>query len=196
MSKIAIYGGAFNPPTLGHYHIIEQIFKNSSIEKIIIVPDGVRLDKEYFINKEDRFELINIFIKELNQKGYNIELNNHFFEGKNDSDTTTYEVDKYFINKLGFEPYHVFGTDISGGIKNWSGNPNKYVEKKVKKIFVPRGGSIFNDYDLENYELLNTDSQTDISSTKVRNNIANNKNINKFVSIEIKEYIIERNLYK
>lgn len=196
MVKTAIYWWAFNPPTLGHYHSIEQVFKNSKIDKIIIVPDWVRLDKEYKTSFKNRNELIKIFVEELNEKWFNIELDNHFFEWKNNSDTTTYEVDKYFINKLGFEPYHIFWTDISEWIKDWSGNPDKYIQKRLKKIFVPRFGYVFNDYDLENYELLKIDYESNISSTIVRNNIKENKKIDNLVNKNIEKYIIEHKLYK
>lgn len=196
MQEIAIFWWAFNPPTLWHYHIIEQVFKNSDIEKIIIVPDWLRLDKNYAINEKDRKKMIEIFVNELNKNWYNIELDDYFLEWKNNSDTTTYEVDKYFINKLGFQPYHIFWTDISEWISNWSGNPDKYIQKKLKKIFVPRKWYIFDNYDLENYELLEIDSESSISSTKVKNNIQNTQNISKLVNINIEEYINKNNLYK
>jgi nicotinic acid mononucleotide adenylyltransferase len=51
---------------LGHFHVIEQIFKNTDIDKLIIVPDGLRLDKDYNIDEIHRKELISIFIEELN----------------------------------------------------------------------------------------------------------------------------------
>lgn len=193
--KIAIYWWAFNPPTLWHLHVIEQVFKNSEIEKIIIVPDWFRLDKEYKISEEDRNNLIKIFINELNLKWYNIEVETYFLKWKNNSDTTTYEVDKYFIKKLGFQPLHIFWTDISSWIKNWSWNPNKYIQKNLKKIFIPRKWYIFNDLDLENYKLIETSSQSDISSTKTKENINKKLKINKLVTEKIENYIRNNNLY-
>ncbi len=196
MQKTAIFGWAFNPPTLGHIHIIKQVFLNSNIEKIIIAPDWLRLDKNYNISEKYRENLINIFVSELKNDWFNIELDNYFLKWKNKTDTTTYEVDKYFINKLWLQPFHVFWTDVSWWIKDWSWNPDKYIQKKMKKIFIPRLWEKFNDFDLENYELLKTDSQSDISSTKVRNNIKNNNKISELVSQNIQEYIIQNNLYK
>jgi len=136
--KIAIYWWAFNPPTLWHLHVIKQVLNNSEIEKIIIVPDWIRLDKKYNISEEHRNNLINIFVKEAINLWYNIELENHFLNWENNSDTTTYQVDKYFTNKLWIQPYHIFWVDVSSWINTWSWNPDKYIQKKLKKIFVPR----------------------------------------------------------
>ncbi len=196
MNKTAIFGWAFNPPTLGHANIIKQILNNSDIEIIIITPDWLRLDKSYNISEKNKNKLINIFIKELKEEWYNIELDTYFLEWKNKTDTTTCEVDKYFLKKLWFQPYHIFWTDVSSEIKKWSWNPDKYIQKKLKKIFIPRLWEVFNDFDLENYELLKIDTESDISSTKVRNNIKKNKSISKLVSKNILKYIIKHNLYK
>jgi len=196
MNKIAIFGWSFNPPTLGHVYIIEQVFLNSDIKKIIITPDWLRLDKNYNISEKNRNELIGIFINELKNDWYNIELDTFFLEWKNKTDTTTYEVDKYFTNKLWFQPYHIFWTDISWEIKKWSWNPDKYIQRKLKKIFIPRLGYKFNDFDLKNYELLKIDYPSSISSTEVRNNIKKWKKITKLVSKNILKYIIKHKLYK
>jgi len=196
MSKqIAIYWWAFNPPTLWHSHVIKQIFKNTNIEQIIITPDWVRKDKDYKINEESRNELINIFLRELKQDWYDVVLDNYFLKWKNKSDTTTYEVDKYFISKLGNQPYHIFWTDISEWIKNWSWNPNKYIQKKLKKIFIPRKWYTFNHYDLENYQLINVDFESNISSTQIKEKISKKNKIDNLVTYNVKKYIINNNLY-
>lgn len=196
MKKTAIYWWAFNPPTLWHYNIIKEIIKKTDIEKVIIVPDGLRLDKSYQIDESDRINLIHIFIGDLISEWYNIEFDDYFLLWKNKSDTTTYEVDKYFIKKLGFPPHHIFWTDICYSIKDWTWNPNKYVQKRLKKIFVPRKWFIFNDYDLENYKLLNINYESNISSTNIRENVKKWVDISWLVSENIKEYIINNNLYK
>jgi nicotinic acid mononucleotide adenylyltransferase len=193
--NIAIYWWAFNPPTLWHLHVIESVLNESNIEKIIIVPDWFRLDKKYNIKEENRNELIQIFINILKQKWLNIELETYFIKWKNKADTTTYQVDKYFIQKLWFQPYHVFWTDISWEIKKWSWNPNKYIEKSLKKIFIPRKNYDFISDNLENYTILNTEKESDISSTKIKENINKKNKINKLVLREIEEYIKNNKLY-
>ena len=196
MSNIAIYWWAFNPPTLWHLNVIKEVITNSNINKIIIVPDWLRLDKNYNIKEKDRENLINIFINNLKNEWLNVELENHFLKNKNNSDTTTYKVDKYFINKYKKQVYHIFWTDISWEIKKWSWNPNKYIQKKLKKIFITRKWYKFIPYWLENYILLKTKNISNISSTKVKETINKNQKIDKLVTKEIEEYIKNNNLYK
>ena len=193
--KIAIYWWAFNPPTMGHFHVIKEVLKDENIEKIIIVPDWLRLDKDYEIKEYHRTRLIEIFIDELKISWYNIEIERFFLEWKNKSNTTTYEVDKYFIEKLESQPWHVFWTDISSWIRDWTWNPDKYIQKKLKKIFIPRKWSNFDNFDLENYELVKTDIESDISSTKIKENLNKKLKIDKLVMKKIEEYIKSNNLY-
>ena len=194
--KIAIFWGALNPPTLGHFHVVEQIFEDSLVEKIIIVPDGFRLDKGYQIEEKHRTEMIKLFTDELTSKWFNIEVDNYFLQNKNKSDTTTMEVDLYFKNKLWYQPWHIFWTDICGEIKNWTWNPDKYIEKQLKKIFIKRKWFEFNNQGLENYFLLNPKINTDISSSTVKKNIISNLPISNLVIEEIEKYIIKNNLFK
>lgn len=195
-NNIAIYWWAFNPPTLWHINVIEQVFLNSDISQIIIVPDWIRLDKWYNINEIHRKRMIEIFINELQKKWFNIDVDYYFFEWKNNSDTTTYEVDNYFKKKFKKQVWHIFWTDISNWIKYWSWNPNKYIQKKLRKIFVPRDWAIFSNYDLENYILIETKKVLDISSTKVKERIKEKKKISDLVTEKIEKYILENNLYK
>jgi hypothetical protein len=39
-------------------------------------------------------------------------LDTHFLEGKNGNFTNTVAVDRFFQEKLGFAPYHIFGSDV------------------------------------------------------------------------------------
>lgn len=194
--KIAIYWWAFNPPTLWHFYVINEIFNNSDINKIIIVPDWDRDDKSYWIEKIHRKNMIDLFINILKNKWLNIEIDNYFFENKNNKETITRDVDLYFKNKFQFPIWHIFWTDISWQIKNWSWNPDKYIEKQLKKIFIPRKWYNFEKWELENYILINTDNIPEISSTKVRKNCKNNISNSNLVFQEIENYIKENNLYK
>ena len=49
MKKIALYGGAFDPPHHGHTRIIESLCKTPNIDEIWLLPCGDRLDKKLLI---------------------------------------------------------------------------------------------------------------------------------------------------
>ena len=194
-SKIAVYWGGFNPTTNWHKYVIESILQKTKIEKIILNPDGPRLDKDYKIDNFHRREMIEMFIEDIKKSWIDIELNDHFFNWNNGRDTTIMQVKDYYKEILWFEPSFVFWTDVINAMPNWKDNKDNYIEKQLKKIFIPRGEI---DYSLEwfdNYQIIETKT-LDISSTKVKEFLfENKKEVTELIIPEIKEYILENNLY-
>jgi len=194
-NRIAVYGGAFNPGTNGHRFVAEMILSKTNIDKIILNPDGPRADKDYNIEHHHRKEMIEMFVKDLQKAWLNVEVDDYFFSGKNGRDTTIMQVKDYYRDKLWFEPSFVFGTDVIDFMPDWKDNVNEYIEKKLSKIFIKRPGS---EYDLtwfENYEILET-KLIDISSTKVKEYLKENKEqVSELIIPNIRDYIIENNLY-
>lgn len=132
METIAIYWGAFNPPTVWHQKVITQLLTKWYVDKIIFSPDGQRTDKNYGISSQDRNEILHTFASEISQQWYNIEFEDHFLHDT--SFTTTMQVEAYFREKLWFSPQHIFGIDTITSLPNWTGNVDKYLEKNSKKF--------------------------------------------------------------
>ncbi|MDD3144810.1 MAG: hypothetical protein PHV23_01720 [Candidatus Gracilibacteria bacterium] len=193
MENIAIYGGAFNPPTIGHFEIIEKLLTQNIVEKIIFSPDGQRKDKDYKINIEKRTKILEIFFEELKQRGLNVDFEEYFL--KNPGNTTTMQVEQYFSNKFGFQPYHIFGIDTISNMPNRLGNTDKYIENKLKKIFIKRKGFLVpENIDMQNYKLLDLEI-LEISSTTVREMIKNKMRIDHILTTKVKDYIEGNGLY-
>jgi hypothetical protein len=61
--------------------VIKEVLEQSStIEKIILVPDGMREDKKYGISMEDKLALAKHFHQDLVNEGFNVSLDTHFLE--------------------------------------------------------------------------------------------------------------------
>lgn len=56
--SILIYGGAFNPPTLGHQDIIDAALKESSFDEIWLMPSRDRLDKIMCVDEPTRVAML------------------------------------------------------------------------------------------------------------------------------------------
>ncbi|NVP17836.1 hypothetical protein HUU51_03920 [Candidatus Gracilibacteria bacterium] len=193
MKNIAIYGGAFNPPTIGHFQVIKGVLEKGIVEKIIFSPDGTRKDKDYKIQNIDREKIIEIFFAELKQRGLNVDFEDYFL--KNPGNTTTIEVENYFKDKLGFSPYHIFGIDTISSMPNRVGNTEKYIENKLKKIFINRKGfAIPKKLDMENYQIFDLNI-LEISSTTVREMIKNKMKVDHILTPKVRDYIEENGLY-
>ena len=198
-NKIAIFWWAFNPPTIWHTWVITQVLQETNIDKIILSPDGHRLDKNYGISIEDKIKIAHIYADTLQEKWLNVEMDSYFLEGKNNGPTTTVAVDKYFREKYGPDIWHIFWSDTISSMKDWEGNTDKYIETTLQKVLLKRPGFPIdpNKHGIENYIEIDSKFIQDISSTMVRNMISEwkMKVAEIIASTDILRYIQEQNLY-
>jgi len=197
MNNIAIFWWAFNPPTLAHRQVIKEVLDdtNLQIDKIIICPDWDRLDKDYKINYNHRLNMMKIFIKDLKNNWYNIELDSYFLEWKNNTITSLLAVRKYFIEKLWIEPYHIFGSDVINWLNKWVGNENGFIEKQVKKIFISRPWYKLDTNNLSNFKITKVENMSNLSSSIVREMVKQKQNLNTVLNNEIACYIQKEQIY-
>ena len=63
--KIGIFGGTFDPFTLGHAAVVKKAFKQLQLDKVVIVPTTVnyyRSDKRYLFTFDEKVRIIQDFI--------------------------------------------------------------------------------------------------------------------------------------
>lgn len=187
--EIAIYGGAFNPPTLWHALVIQQVLESHHVDHIIFSPDGKRADKNYRIDDTHRNRMLEIFFEELqNKHGDRISFSEDFLHQEWVL-TTTREVDAHYSETLWVSPWHIFGSDTAKHMKDWSNNPDGYIEQKLKKIFLMRPGYPESFEGFENFIALHLDIPSDISSTLVRESIKNKLAVAQFLTPAVAAYI-------
>lgn len=193
MKNIAIYWGAFNPPTIWHFEVIKWVLTNKIVEKIIFAPDWQRVDKDYRIQREKREKILQIFFEELREKWLNVEFEDYFL--KSDWNTTTMEVEEYFSLKLWFSPFHIFWIDTISSMPNWVWNRDKYLENELKKIFINRKWfQIPGKIDMQNYQIYDL-SILEVSSTIVREMIKNKIKVDEILTPKVNQNIQENWLY-
>jgi len=197
MENIAIYWGSFNPPTLAHSQVITEVIEHTDIDKIIVSPSWERLDKDHWIEHHHREKLNQIFYKILQDSGINVELDSHFFDWKNDWDTTTVQEEVYFREKLWISPHFIYGSDVVSQMSTWSWNENRFIEEKLKKIFITRPGYKFEPQKhwIENFILLDIPHMLDISSSMTKEMIQNKQCVSDILSPKIVEYIEKNRIY-
>ena len=62
MKKIAVFGSAFNPPTLGHKSVIDSL---SHFDKVLLLPCIAHAWGKEMLDYETRCELVDAFIEDL-----------------------------------------------------------------------------------------------------------------------------------
>lgn len=193
LEKIAIYGGSFNPPTIWHEAIITQTLTRWFVDKIIFVPDWEREDKKYQTTRLERLSINQVFIEELKDKWYRVDLENYFLN-KNWF-VRTVDVDRYFLEKNWSSPHHIFWSDVIDSMPNWSWNSNRFLQDKLKKIFILRKWFLLpENIDMQNYEFLDLDIPP-VSSTMVRETLKNRLSVNHLLTPWVNDFIKQNNLY-
>lgn len=155
-SMIYIFGGAFDPPHVGHMAIVKSILAKKHPEKIIIIPSSARNDKDYSVADEHRLAMLGIFADEIHQisktplhppfsGGQEMVIIDDYFVKNWSGEMITKDVDQYCREKYGEDIVHIFGTDTIESMPSW--DSEGYAAKKVRKLFVPRschrdGGSV------------------------------------------------------
>ncbi|GAB0174476.1 MAG: hypothetical protein HHAS10_03550 [Candidatus Altimarinota bacterium] len=136
---IYIFGGAFDPPHVGHTAILKSLLAKKHPEKIIILPSSERDDKKYSVSDEHRLAMLDIFVSELNDS--RVILDDYFVKYWK-GEMITKDVDFYVQEKYGADIVHVFGSDTISWMNSW--DSEHYAARKIRKLFVPRvteGGS-------------------------------------------------------
>ena len=196
IENIAVFSGAFNPPTKAHYHVMKKIIEKTSCDLVSVAlgnenflsKKASKTKSSFYYSEEDRlFMMLKMTALNKDIIIYGIEDGCTF-----DILNNTKNRFKTLENKLGnTEIYFVAGSDKIDEMKIWrhskellskfsfiilTRKDKEIAEEKCKKIY-------------KNYALIDTSVYEDISSTKVRDYIKNGKDISSLVTKEVEDAI-------
>ena len=184
--KIGVFVGSFNPVHKGHIKISNYILDNY-VDKLIMIPTGNYWDKVDLIDIKDRINMLK-----------NYETDKLIIDDKLNDLEYTYQV----INELkkqykNDELYLIIGADNIVNFDKWK----NYQELLKIGFIIYKRDNIDIDYYLDKLNkkddaiIINNVDSIDISSTKIRELLKNNGNVNDYVDKEVLEYIKKNNLY-
>lgn len=200
MKKLVVLGGAFNPPTIAHFSLAEQI-KNEieDLEKVVFMPVNSNYKKaEMPVSNEHRFNMLEMVCKDLDK----VEVSR--LELDETRVLTTIETLR-ILKEQNPDKEIVFamGTDNLQEFHTW----NNYLDilNEFKVLVFERGEDNFDEI-VENTEFLKENItslikleknvRTNLSSTFVREKIRRGKSIKFLVPDKVLEYIEENELYR
>lgn len=184
--NIALLGGVFNPPHLGHLMIARQVLDFTDREEVWFLPsygqhplkpDVASVDDRLAMTKMLSFDKTRVSTLEIDHK-----------------------LDGNTINLLPYLPpehtyIFVMGSDWLPTFPLW-GNWQELVRRLPFYVF-PRNGfpcePLYQNMTVIKHELLIV---TDISSTKIRKRVGQGLSIDEFVPSQIASYIKEHTLYR
>jgi len=157
MDTIALFGGSFDPPHIGHEAIVKALREFKDIDKIIVMPTFLNPFKSQFYAPAS---LRMKWLKEIFSDCENVEVSE--YEVLQEKKVPTIETVKHLLKSYK-KIYLVIGADNLASLHEW----NRYNELRdlVTFIVVPRDGIEIS----QEFLRLNIDEK--ISSTKLREEI-------------------------
>lgn len=188
--KIALLGGAFNPPHLGHVIIARQVLDFTDVDEVWYLPNW----GQYYFGRKPH--------KEVAPAEHRLAMLNYLVFDK--AITSTIEIDHQLDGQTihllpHLPPEHelsfIIGSDQLPTFRLWQGWQE--LLKTMRFLIFPRYGypvvePIEENMSIVKHELL---IETSISSTIVRERIKKGLSISQFVPLGVANYIQEHNLY-
>ncbi|MBI2029006.1 nicotinate (nicotinamide) nucleotide adenylyltransferase [Candidatus Gottesmanbacteria bacterium] len=187
--NIAILGGRFDPPHLGHLWVARQVLERGpEISEVWFMPTYIHPWKVSEADSRDRLFMLKSF-EDVKIKVSSLEV---------EKGGTSYTVETVDLLKQGNPNdkfYWIVGSDAISDFSKW--RSAQKLALKIPFLVFPRSG-----YPVKllpvGMKLINGDNliQTNLSSSFIRERIKMNLSINGFVSSEVEEFIKRKNLYK
>ena len=197
--KIGIFGGAFNPPHIGHVQAAETAIKQLNLDKLIIVPTGTPAHKK--LPKDTppadiRYKLAELAFGQIP----NIIISDLEISKKE----TSYSIDTVSQIVKEYEPsliYLLIGTDMYLSLESWK-EFRKLLSLATPAVFTRKPNELNKIHDFSAYLKNNYDVETttisnqviDISSTTLRKILPSRKGF-EYVPKHCYSYIVKRSLY-
>lgn len=196
--NIALFFGSFNPPTIQHIQIAEIISKLDYIDELFIVvtPHNPDKDVSTIADEIHRLNMVKLSIKEKDIKKaiasdveFDIEKPNYTYK-------TIEKVKQLYPND---NIFFVCGADVFNDMNNWENF--HFINQNCTFIALKRAGHEISEKRKKNSKHIELIlpleiTELNISSTLVRNLVANQKDFSKFVPSTVENYIKENKLYK
>jgi nicotinate-nucleotide adenylyltransferase len=201
--RIALFGGTFDPIHLGHTTVAADAAERIGAEKIVFIP-AKRSPLKGFLPKasdDDRFKMIDLAIAE--EKSFQVS----DFELKKPAPSYTLETVRQFQNEYGSGTaiYWLVGADSIADLAYWYRIAELIDTCNIAAMY--RAGcerpdfagfaAIWGHQRIEKLQrnVIET-SLVDISSTEIRNTIADGGNVAKMLHPAVADYIRKRGLYR
>ena len=186
--NIAIFGGRFDPPHIGHWLVARQILeKRPDIKEVWFVPAHKHQWKPILASGKDRLAMLQSFTNKV-MKVSDVELQR---EGVSYAVDTIKEIKKKFNHNI----YWIVGSDILLEFSKWE-KREKLTELATFLVF-PRDPLLPPKKLPDGFELITGEDliTTNLSSTAIRERVKNKLPITHLVPKEVEVYITKHKLY-
>lgn len=192
MRKIALFGGAFDPPHSAHAKVVKLVLDSKLADEVWLVPTAdSRYDKKSVINNQSRLDMLNLLV-DSELKGLPVRVEPIQLKGALPDCGTMELIDVLRVIHGGCYFSFVIGGDLVAQLPTWR-NADR-LKREVIFLVVQRPGAkpIKTDFQVK-YVKGETE---EISSTEIRKELAKNGDLSKKLPKSVWDYIIKKDLYR
>ena len=194
--RIAVLGGTFDPVHMGHVKMAKDAIEEFNLDKLIVVPNGNpphKMDSEQ-ADFNHRFNMLEIAFKGMDKV--------HISDYEASENTPSYSLYsmRHFRSLYGEDTAFIIGADSLFTIHKWY-EYEKLLSENTFIVFRRIGNGNLSDT-VEKYKkcygakiLISDMDYVDISSTDIRNAIAENTFSGDVIPAGVEEYIRKNGLY-
>ena len=199
MKRIAIFGGTFNPVHLGHRHILNAAVQAVELDRIFVVPTKIPPHKQAheLCSGEDRAEMCRLAFSDIG----NVEISD--FELKNEGKSYSFYTVSHFKELYPeAELYFIMGSDMLLSFHQWF--RSREILEMTNIVSISREDELgreeleayIRQYELPKEKIIIVDAEPiELSSTQLRERLAEGKSCEGVLSPAVQEYILSKNLY-
>ncbi|OHA47651.1 MAG: hypothetical protein A2806_03475 [Candidatus Terrybacteria bacterium RIFCSPHIGHO2_01_FULL_48_17] len=192
---IALFGGAFDPPHLGHLTAIRQIFDAKRFDGVWVVPSGMRPDKQSHASPQDRLAMTRLLVKHGFDTHEPVFVKTHLVDAPDSYPFTIQELEYLKTQHPNTAFTVAIGSDQAQALHQWH-NPEKLCALADILVIVRDGRPTTISFPCNTTILDPKDNiWLNISSTELRWRIAHEKPIFGLTLLPIAEFIDNKKLY-
>lgn len=195
MSKVGIFGGSFNPVHKGHTELARAAFRILKLDEMLIIPTAQSPHKQTAeVSFEDRAEMCRLAFE--NDKGFLISDIEKQLGGTSYTINTVRALKEIYPKRTEF--YLIIGGDMLFYFEKWY--RHEALLKECHVVAAARENDSYVDMleyanELGRVKVLNL-PVTEVSSTELREKLANGEECADLIDDKVKAYISERGLYR
>lgn len=193
--KIGLFGGAFDPPHIGHIIVINNLLIKNNVDEIWVIPTGVHRDKLLISEVNHRLNMLDLLFSEFFKNEKKVQLKDFQAREVSGVSTSIDLWDKVSEEFPSYEFYFIIGADLSDNLDTW--HRGEELLEKAKFIAFNRPG--FNPKKTNkaiSYVNNKWNIESNISSHCIRDLIKNDQPIHGLVPSSVEKYIYKNNLYQ
>ncbi len=167
--RIAVFGGAFDPPHLGHQQLVKYVLSSGVVDAVWLMPNFESTWKKTVAKPEDRLKMCQILTSEFPQESVKVSPLEIEMAGKSYTLATVKELKKRYPDT---NFYWLIGSELVETLPKWEKAEGLF--KEINFLVFPR---------------------TRLSSTEIRKRIEDGLPITGLVPKDVEQYIREHKLY-